>query len=749
MLFFNAKFARKSFPLFSFAAFLVAGLIATAQTDHELSRDLAAKIAPKRSQQAFSALEEQTQTEKLVCKTVSRVVAKLMQSDHLSSRELDDTISMRAFDMFIKNLDPMKAYFLQSDIDEFAKWKTQLDDQMKAGEFSAAFEVFRRFLLRVDERTELAMEMIDAEHDYSIEEEIVTDRDLLQFANNEQEAREIWRKRIKYSLLVLKGDDKEEKENEAKDQEELETGQDKTGSAIKRIKEKVDPKERLRKRYASFARRMHQIDSEDVVERYITAITTSFDPHTSYLSKGTFENFLIMMGLELEGIGATLQATDDGYTVIKNIVPGGAAATQGGLKVEDKIVAVGQGEEDGSNAYEKLLAKHGSEFVDVTGMKLDDVVAMIRGAAGTTVRLSVLSENDSELHTVKIVREKIKLEDSAAHGAIFEEGEKPDGSPNKIGVIELPSFYADMGDGGPGGRRTTTDVKKILDDFNKKEVDAVVLDLRRNGGGSLREAIDCTGLFIDLGPVVQVKNPYGEIEKLNDEDSGMAWDKPLVVLTSKFSASASEILAGAVQDYNRGLVVGDTTTHGKGTVQSLVNLNQILYSRIKNPPNVFGALKITTQQFYRPNGDSTQKRGVLSDLVLPSITDKMDSGEADLDYPVKFDRVPEASFIRYQFTDQELTSQLQTKSQQRLKESEEFQEEVRKINKYVEQKNLKAVSLNEIKFMARRKELNSEKEDEKAIEDQLIPSNEIERDFYLDEVLRITSDYMKLLSTNS
>ena len=674
---------------------------------------------------------------------VSKMVAKLMQDDHLSSRALDDTISERAFDMFIKNLDPLKAYFLSSDIDEFAKYKDQLDDQMKAGDYSAAFAVFNRFLERVDERTEVAFEMIDVDHDYSIDEEMVTDPDILDFPASDTQARESWRKRIKYSLLVLKGDEEEkeaEKTKEGEGEKEAAEGEKETESA--EAKKKTDPKETLRKRYTSFSRRMHQIDSEDVVERYITAITNAFDPHTSYLSKGSFENFLIVMSLELEGIGATLQMTDDGYTVIKNIVPGGAAATQGGLEVEDKIVAVGQGDDDTQRADRALFKKHGPDFIDATGMKLDDVVAMIRGKAGSVVRLSVVSENDSVPHTVSIVREKIKLEDSAAHSTVFEEGVKKDGSPYQIGVIELPSFYADMG--GAGGRRTTTDVRKILDDFNDKGVDAVVLDLRANGGGSLREAIDCTGLFIDLGPVVQVKNPYNEIEELNDDDRGMAWEKPLVVLTSKFSASASEILAGAVQDYKRGLVIGDTTTHGKGTVQSLVNLSQILY-RVKNPPNVFGALKITTQQFYRPSGDSTQQRGVLSDIVLPSITDKMPVGEGDLDFAVEFDRVPRASFAAYDFSRPDITQSLQDKSTSRLSDSEEFQKEIEKIAKYVELKALKTVSLNEEKFLARRKELNSDKEDEEVIEKQMVPDNEIERNFYLDEVLRITTDYMDLL----
>lgn len=666
---------------------------------------------------------------------VSQLVARLMKSEHLSSRPLDDTISLRAFDLYIKSLDPLKSYFLQSDIDEFAQWKLQIDDQMKNGEYEAAFTVFKRFLQRVDQRTELAIELIDTDHDFTLDEDIVTDPDLLQFAKTEDEARENWRKRIKYSMLVLRvsdQDDQKKKDEQAGDDED----QDST--------ESVDPKERLRKRYRSFARRMHQFDTEDVVERYVTAITSSYDPHTSYMSKKSFENFLISIGLELEGIGATLQETDDGYTIIKNIVAGGAAATQGGLKVNDKIIAVAQGEDDGSNADKKLFEQNGGDYIDATGMRLDNVVGMIRGKAGTTVRLSVRSEKEGE-HTVKIIREKIKLEDSAAHGEIFEQGTKPDGTPNKIGVIELPSFYANMR-GDKNGRSTTRDVRKILDGFTKDGVDAVILDLRFNGGGSLKEAIDCTGLFIDSGPVVQVKNSYGDIEKLNDEDRGAAWEKPLVVLTNRFSASASEILAGAVQDYHRGLVIGDTTTHGKGTVQSLMDLNRILYPGLREPPNYFGALKITTQQFYRPNGDSTQKRGVLSDLVLPSFTDKMDVSESDLDYPVEFDRVPRASFTLYPFSGPEIIEALQSKSQDRMANSKKFQESIEKIGKYVEQKNLKTISLNEEKFTARRKELIAEKEDEKVIEDQLSPNKKIERNFYLDEVLQITAEYMNLLS---
>jgi carboxyl-terminal processing protease len=673
-------------------------------------------------------------------KRVAKLIASIMADEHLSKLPLDDAMSQRAFDTFIKSLDPTKAYFLQSDIDEFAGRKQDLDDMLKRGDFSFAINVYKRFIERVDQRVKLAIELVDREYDFSIDEEMITDPDLIEFPANEEEAFEAWRKRIKYNLLVMKDDgSKEESEDEGKGSE--------ANGETKKKKDKVDPKEKLRKRFSSFAKRMHQTDADDIVEMYITAMTSSFDPHTSYMSRSTYENFMIQMELELEGIGATLQATDDGYTVIKSIVPGGACDTQGGIKVEDKIIEVGQGDDSGAQLDVKLAAKNGTDFIDVIGMKLDDVVGMIRGRAGTVVRLRVQSENEDEFHTVEIVREKIKLEDSAARGKVFEEGTNGDGSPRKIGIIDLPSFYADMS-GANGGRSTTTDVKRLLNDFNTQGVDALVLDLRRNGGGSLREAIDCTGLFIDVGPVVQVKDSAGQIRKLNDEQAGTAWDKPIVVLTSKFSASASEILAGALQDYGRGIIVGDTTTHGKGTVQSLVDLNQVVY-QLRNAPNKYGALKITMQQFYRPNGDSTQKRGVLSDLILPSISDKMDVGESDLDFPVEFDKISRASFPELEMASADMKKTLQQKTNSRIKDSDDFQKQIRRIAHYVEQKNLKRVSLNEEKFLARRKELNAEKEDEKTFEEQIESGKEIERNFYLDEVLRITSDYVDLLNKRS
>ena len=640
---------------------------------------------------------------------VSKLVKLLMDRQHLSNRELDDTISRRAFDLFVKSLDPMKVYFDQKDVNELGQYRDMLDDEMRTGQYNIAFAIFKRYLQRVDQRVDYAMSLLDNEFDFTVDEEIITDRDQIEFAKSDAEIQERWRKRMKFNLLAFNNDDDDDEK-----------------------KKKVDPVEKLKKRYSLFKNRMHQTDNEDVVEMYVSAITNSYDPHTSYMSTESFKNFKISLSLQLEGIGATLQASeDDGYTVIKRIVPGGAADKHGEMQVEDKIVAVGQGVEDG-------------ETVDVTGMKLDDVVKMIRGKAGTVVRLIILSENATETKVLKITREKIKLEDSAARGIVFEEGKKSDGAPFKVGVIDLPSFYSDF-DGASRRSRdyksTTRDVARILADFKKQNVDSVVVDLRRNGGGSLREAIDCTGLFVDTGPIVQVKDAFGNIIRHNDEKAGMGWAGPLVVLTSKFSASASEILAGAVQDYGRGIVVGDTTTHGKGTVQSLIDLNQAAFS-VDDPPEIFGALKITMQQFYRPNGDSTQKRGVLSDIVLPSITDKMDVSESDLDYPVEFDKIPSAKFRNYDMVKSELIKSVRNNAEKRISQSEDFQKRLERIEAYVEQKDRKSVTLNKEKYLARREKLSAEKEDEKTMEDQVNGSStEYKRDFFIDEVLRIAVDY--------
>jgi carboxyl-terminal processing protease len=579
--------------------------------------------------------------------------------------------------------------------------QNDLDDLAREGDVIFAYEVFKVFLRRVDERVVLADELLAMTHDFTADEQMVSDRDLIQYAQTAADVRDRWRKRVKYELLTLKVDGTEGEE----------------------------ARKKLTDRYHGFQKRMHQTDSEELLEIYLTALTTSFDPHTSYMSPDTYENFQIMMRLELEGIGASLESVD-GYVTVKKIIPGGAADKQGELKVEDKIVGVGDGAE--------------GEIVDTVDMKLKDVVKMIRGNQGTVVRLEVISGDGLNRQVIKITRAKIELTDEEARGEVLEQGRKPDGQPYKIGVIDLPSFYMDM-DGARKHLRdfksTTRDVRRILEDFTQKGADAVVLDLRDNGGGSLSEAISLTGLFIDQGPIVQVKDSDGRVQQYDDDEPGTAWTGPLVVLINKFSASASEILAGAIQDYRRGLIVGDHATHGKGTVQSLTDLGQDLF-RLSNSPQM-GALKITIQQFYRPNGESTQKRGVLADIELPSLSTYLDVGEADLDYPVDFDSVPPRSYKRLDYVDQAVCDRLRHLSEQRLSQSEKFQEVLKDIDRYKEQKARKSVTLNEEQFLKERAELNAEKEEQETLEAlNGVEQTGIQRNYYLDEALAITADYL-------
>jgi len=635
---------------------------------------------------------------------ITLAVMSLLRREHLTEHPLDDEISERALDGFLDSLDPMKIYLYQSDADTFRQKKYELDDMARRGDISLAYDVFRTFLARIDERVKTIDELLAGDFDFTKDEEIVVDREKLRYPATPEEARERWRKRIKYDLLVLKSDGI--------------TGE--------------EARDKLHRRYHSFAKRMRQTDGDELLEMYLTALTMAFDPHTSYMSPSTLENFEIMMRLNLDGIGASLQS-EDGYTIVKKIVPGGAADRQGKLQVEDRIVGVAEGDD--------------GEMKDVVDMKLNDVVHLIRGKRGTVVRLEVVDPSTHSRKVIRIVRDKIELKDSEARGKIFELGRKTNDKPYKIGVIELPSFYMDM-DGArrglPDFKSTTRDVRRILDDYRSKNVDAVVLDLRKNGGGSLTEAINLTGLFIPEGPVVQVKDGDGNVQPYHDLDPSMAWSGPLVVLVSKFSASASEILAGAIQDYGRGLIVGDYSTHGKGTVQSLMDLGQQLF-RIPNAPSM-GALKVTMQQFYRPSGDSTQKRGVLSDLELPSLTTHLDVGEADLDYAIPFDRVEPADFRRFEYLNDSIREQLRRHSERRRAQSEDFQKVARNIKRYEQQKAKKVVTLNEEDFLAERKELNAEKEQEKQIEKLNDPgsSAEIERDYYLDEALQITLDYLNM-----
>lgn len=646
-------------------------------------------------------------------KQIAASVTSLLQNEHLSQRSLDAEISERCFKNFLNALDPQKLFFYQTDIDAFSQKKTKLAEMIQRGDMSFAYSVFNVFMSRIDERTKMIEKMLSLPLDFSVDEEVVIKKELIHYPLTSDEARDRWRKRLKYDVLMLKADKA--------------AGKDEAGGNL-------EPEKRLLRRYQSFAKQMHQTDGEELLAIYLSALTTAFDPHTTYMSPRTMENFEINMRLELEGIGAALGSVD-GYTVVKEIIPGGAADRDGKLKVGDKIIGVAEGLK--------------GEIVDVVDMKLNDVVKKIRGKPETIVRLQVIPIK-GEQKTINIKRAKIELKDREAQSQIFEVGRKDKGESVKIGVIDLPSFYMDTvgaGKGLSGYKSTTRDVRRILREFNRKGVDAVILDLRRNGGGSLPEAINLTGLFIASGPVLQVKDAESHIYPHMDPDTSMVWSGPLVVLISKFSASASEILAGAIQDYERGFIVGDSSTHGKGTVQNLIDLNRIGLRLFSVKPSM-GSLKITTQQFFRPSGDSVQLRGVQSDIELPSITSHLDVSESDLDYAVPFNRVPSMSFTKFGYTKEDILAQLRRQSESRIKSSEKFQKALHQIEMYKNQKNRKSINLNEAKFLKERAAFNADREDENMLENiERGGAKGIKRDFYLDEVISIAADYLKILKT--
>jgi len=638
---------------------------------------------------------------------ITLAVRSYLEREHFLRRPIDDEIAHRWFDTFLESLDPMKVYFLQSDIDGFRQKRDELDDLVKRGDVTFAYEVFERFLDRVDSQLPVIEKLLNSSLNFEKKESLVVDRENMSWAKNESELANTWRKRIKYDLLVQKMEKTPEKE----------------------------AKEKLLRRYRSFGKRMHQMTSDELLEMFLTSLTSSLDPHTSFMSPGTLENFEIGMRLQLDGIGASLKA-EDGFTTVAELVPGGAADKDGRLKRKDRIVGVGQGEE--------------GEIVDAVDMNLNEVVKLIRGKRGTVVRLKVIPVGETAPKIYDIVRAKIELKDAEARGEVIEQGQKSDGSPYKIGVINLPSFYMDMAGARQGQaeyKSSTRDCRRLLEEFRNKQVDCVVLDLRNNGGGSLPESISLTGLFIDTGPVVQVKDADKRVQPYDDVESGVAWDGPLVVLVNKFSASASEIVAGAIQDYKRGLVVGDESTHGKGTVQSLLDLGRQLFQRLPNAPSL-GAIKITMQQFYRPGGLSTQLEGVKSDIELPSITTHLPVGESDLEHAIAFDKVPPADFQSSGRVNEDMLDALKERSAVRVAADEEFAKVAQDIAQYKKRKEEKEISLVESDFEKQWNDGKAAEDKEKEKEEESGPGRRpvVKRDFYFNEAMNVTIDYLKALA---
>jgi carboxyl-terminal processing protease len=519
---------------------------------------------------------------------------------HYKPMPLDDAMSAQIFKRYLDSLDSDRLFFTQADIDRFGDYKTKLDDAIYDQDLTAPFAIFNLYEQRVAERVTYARGLLPKGFDFTADETYQFDREKTPWAKSETELDDLWRKRIKNDWLRLKL----------------------AGKADKDIRDTLD------KRYANYLDRVKQLNSEDVFQTFMNSYAMSIEPHTNYLGPRASENFDIAMKLSLEGIGAVLQRDED-YTAIREIVPGGPAALSNKLKVGDRVVGVGQGD-------------HGP-IVDVVGWRLDDVVEKIRGTKDTVVRLEVLPADagpDGKHMTIALTRKKVSIEEQAAKKSVIEV--KAGDHTRHIGVISLPTFYQDFDArrrGDADYKSATRDVEKLLGELKKDKVDGVIVDLRNNGGGSLAEATDLTGLFIDKGPVVQVRNATGQVEEEEDPHPGMAWDGPLAVLVNRASASASEIFAAAIQDYGRGVIIGEPT-FGKGTVQNLVDLDEVAH----NEKPEYGEVKMTIAQFFRVNGGSTQLRGVTPDISFPLTVDASEFGESSYDNALPWTSIAPAHY---------------------------------------------------------------------------------------------------------
>ena len=527
--------------------------------------------------------------------TESYLINNNLKHYHFRKQSLNDSLAAVVFQNYLRSLDYNKTYFLKSDIDYFAKYETELDDQIKEGNVDFAFQVFKTFRNRANTRLDYVNELIDKGFDFDLDEDLLIDSEMTSWAETVEEINERWRKSIKSQALNLK--------LAGKDDDGIKKG--------------------LKERFERYRKGIMQYNSDDVYQFYMNSFTESYDPHTNYFSPLSSENFNISMSLSLEGIGARLSQSLD-YTIVSEVIAGGPAFKSKSLHKDDKIIAVAQNED--------------GEFEDVIGWRIEDVVQKIRGPKGSVVRLRVIKHdksNSAPPEDVRLVRDKIKLEEQSAKSEVYTI--EVDKQKYNLGVITLPSFYIDFDEARQGVKdykSTTRDVRKIITDLKAKNIDGLLIDLRYNGGGSLKEAIDLTGLFIDRGPVVQVKSSNGHIDVQKDIDPGTEYDGPLMVLINRFSASASEIFSGAIQDYKRGVVVGETS-FGKGTVQNLIDLNR----RFPGNEDKLGQLKLTVAKFYRITGSSTQNIGVTPDILFPSPFTAEDFGESSNKNALPWDKI--------------------------------------------------------------------------------------------------------------
>ena len=663
---------------------------------------------------------------------ITRLTGKLISEQHYSRHPLDEKKSEVIFDEYFKLLDPNKMYFTQKDVDAFLPHRQTLDREIQSGDASFAYAVFGKFLQRFDEYCVFADRELKNRMDFSADETFVADRRKLPRPADDAELHKLWRAKLKNDLLYFRlvkralDQDAQKLQTDSKKKEEL---------AIRALWEKRSPEEKILRRLHDLQNFYHQRDKIDILSGFLGALAAAYGPHTGYQAPKQDEDFNIDMSLSLIGIGATL-TSEDGYIRVVSIVPGGPAARDGRLHAEDRIIAV---------------AQEGGEPVDVIDMAVDNAVKLIRGAAGTKVTLTILpgkKGRNAVPENITLTREKVVLKDSEAQGRVVDV--TLDGRTVKVGVIELPGFYMDfaaMFRGDPDYKSCSRDVKKLLEDFRKQGVRSVVMDLRRNSGGSLPEAISLTGLFIKSGPVVQVRQPEQRPEVERDDDESVAWDGPLVVLTSKFSASAAEIFAAAIKDYRRGILAGDSRTYGKGTVLTVMQLEKMLGFINRRFPA--GSVRLETAMFFRINGDSVQQLGVRPDVVLPSLTEPLEIGEMFSDNHLPWDSIAPQS---YRLCDPQMDALLPTvrkHSSERIAQDAAYQKLLKRSRRLEEQLKTKTVSLNEEKrwkeYLADRQlGLDDEEEQEQQDLRRRGNSRAAAADPVLREAEKIAADYYLL-----
>ncbi|THD05890.1 carboxy terminal-processing peptidase [Rhodanobacter lindaniclasticus] len=591
----------------------------------------------------------------------AQLSARFLTRFHYDAQPLDDAMSARIYKAYLKMLDGDKVFFTQADMDKFAPLKTKFDDAIWNSDLSAPFAVFNLYVQRAVQRMTYARSLLKDGFDLSRDESYDVDRKDAAWPKDKAAADDLWRKRTKNDWLRLKLAGKDD----------------------------ADIRKTLDKRYSGYIDRIRQINSADAFQTFMNAYAESTDPHTDYLGPEAAANFDIAMSLSLQGIGAQLQSRDD-YTMIVKLIAGGPAMKSHKLKPGDRIVAVGQGDK--------------GAMVDVVGWRIDDVTALIRGKKGTVVRLEVLPADvgpDGKHELLTLVRDKINLEDAAASKKVIEI--KDGGVTRKIGVIDLPSFYSDFGARSAGDkdfRSTTRDVAKLIAELKQEGVQGIVVDLRNNGGGSLAEADSMTGLFIDKGPVVQVRGSHGEVQVQGDDDAGLSWSGPLAVLVNRGTASASEIFSAAIQDYHRGLVIGEPT-FGKGTVQTLVDLDKFASGDSEKPQ--LGELKMTIQEFFRINGGSTQLKGVTPDIGFPKNGDEKDFGESTYDNALPWTQIPPADYEPVANLSAYLP-QLLKQHDQRAAQSPAWKLMLDELAQYKKMRDMTSISLNLATREAERKQ---------------------------------------------